>query len=62
MGPFEEEEEGIGINSGVVEVKGEDFRHPRLSKGGQGEVGMSAILDRGCVSLGSLTMKPRYRT
>jgi len=36
--------------------------HPRLSKGGQGEVGTSAISDRGCVSLGSLTMKPRDST
>ena len=33
-----------------------------LSKGGQGEVGTSAISDRGCVLLGSLTMKPRDRT
>jgi len=29
---------------------------------GQGEVGTSAISDRGCISLGSLTMKPRDRT
>ena len=36
--------------------------HPRLCKGGQSEVGTSAISDRGCVSLGSLTMKPRDRT
>ena len=56
MGPFEEEEEGIGTASDVVKVpvQGED---PRLSKGGQGEVGTSAISDRGCVSLGWLTTK-----
>jgi len=33
--------------------------HPTLSKGGQGEVGTSAISDRGCISLVSLTMKPQ---
>ena len=30
LGPFEEEEEGIGISSDVVKVKGEDPATPRL--------------------------------
>jgi hypothetical protein len=30
LGPFEEEEEGIGIASDVVKVKGEDTANPRL--------------------------------
>jgi len=30
MGPFEEEEEGIGIASDVVKVQGEDLATPRL--------------------------------
>jgi len=60
LGPFEEEEEGTGVASDVVKVQGEDLDN--LSKGGQVKVGTSAILDRGCVSLGSLTMKPRDRT
>ena len=38
-------------------VVGGGSGHPRLSKGGQGEVGTLAISDRGCVSLGLLTMK-----
>jgi len=44
VGPFEEEEEGTGASSHVFKVEGEN---PRLSKGGQGEVGTSAISDRG---------------
>jgi len=51
---------GDWYNSDVVKVKGED--PDRLSKGGQGEVGTSAISDCECVSLGSLTMKSRDRT
>jgi len=63
VGAFEEEEEEIGVTSDVVKVKGEDPDTPGFY-GGQGKVGTSAImiLDRGCVSLGSLTMKPRDRT
>jgi len=63
-GPLKEEEEGTGIASDVVKVQGEEpdgAGHPRLSQGVQGEVGTSAISDRGCV-LGSLTMKPRDHT
>jgi len=30
LGPFKEEEEGIGIGSDVVKVKGEDPTTPRL--------------------------------
>jgi len=30
LGPFEEEEEGIGIASNVVKVEGEDPATPRL--------------------------------
>ena len=30
VGPFEEEEEGTGIASDVVKVKGEDPANPRL--------------------------------
>jgi len=30
LGPFEEEEEGIGIASDVVKVEGEDLATPRL--------------------------------
>jgi len=30
LGPFEEEEEGIGIASDVVKVKGEDPTNPEL--------------------------------
>jgi len=58
MGPFEEEEEGIGTASDVVKVpvQGED---PRLSKGGQSDVGTSVISGGGCVSLGLLTTKRR---
>jgi len=52
-----------GVASDVVKVQCEDPDNPRLlSKGGQGEVGTSAISDRGCVSLASLTMKPWDRT
>jgi len=32
VGPFEEEEEGTGITSDVVKVKGEDPATPRLSE------------------------------
>ena len=60
LGPFEEEEEGTGLASHVVEVEGEDPDTPGY-QGRQGKVGTSAISDRGCVSLGSLTMKPRDR-
>jgi len=49
--------EGTGVASDVDKVEGEDPDNP-ISKGGQGEVGTSVISDRGCVSLGSLTMKP----
>jgi len=35
---------------------------PQVIKGGKGEVGTSAISDRKCVSLGSLTMKGPYIT
>jgi len=35
---------------------------PQVIKGGQDKVGTLAISNRGCVSLGSLTMKPRDRT
>ena len=59
VGPFKEEQEETGAASDVVKVQG---GNPRLFMGGQGEVGTSAISDRGCVSLGSLTMKPRDRT
>jgi len=59
LGPFEAKEEGIGAASDVVMAEGED---PDTLKGGQGEIGISAISDRGCISLGSLMMKPRDRT
>jgi len=62
VGPFEKEEEGTGIPSDVVKVKGEDPDTPGyLRPGGTGWGGMSAISDRGCVPLGSLVMKPRDR-
>ena len=62
LGPFEEEEEETGVASDVVKVQGEDPDTPGDLRGGRGEVGTSAILDRGCVSHGSLTMKPHDRT
>jgi len=62
VGPFKEEEERTGVASDVIKVQGEDLDTPGYLRGGQGEVGMSAISDRGCVSLGSLTTKPRDRT
>ena len=63
VGPFEEEEEGISVDSDVVKAEGEDPDTLGF-KGEQVEVGTSAISDRGCrgVSLGSLTMKPWDRT
>jgi len=61
LGPLEEEEEGTGVASDVVKVEGEDPDTPGI-KGGQGKVGTLAISDRGCVSLGSLTMKSRDST
>jgi len=61
VGPFEEEEDGIGVSSDIVNAEGEDPDTPGFT-GGQGEVGTSAISGRGCISLGSLTMKPRDRT
>ena len=61
VGPLEEEEEGTGIASDVVKVEAEDLDTPGCL-GEQDEVGTSAISDRGCVSLGSLTMKPRDST
>ena len=62
VGPFEEEEEGTGVASAVVKVEGEESDTPGYLKRGQDEVGTLAISKRGCVSLGSLTMKPRDRT
>ena len=61
MGPFEAEEEGTGVASDIVQANGEDSDTPGYLRG-EGEVGMSEISDCGCVSLGSLTMKPRDRT
>jgi len=61
VGPFEEEEEGTGIASDAVKVEADDPDTPGCL-GGQGEIGTSVISDRGCVSLGSLTMKPRDGT
>jgi len=61
VGPFEEEEKETGVASDVVKVRVR-IQTPQVIKGGQGEVETSAISDRGCVSLGSLTMKPRYCT
>jgi len=34
VGPFKEEEEGTGVASDVVELKGEDTATPRLSERG----------------------------
>jgi len=61
VGPFEEEEEGTSAASDVVKVEGEDPDTPAYLRG-DGEVGTSAISDRGCVSLCSLTMKARDLT
>jgi len=61
VGPFEEEEEGTGVTSDVVKVEGEDPDTPGY-QGGQGGVETSAISDRGYISLGSHTMKPRDHT
>jgi len=38
VGPFKEEEEGIGITSKVVKVEGEDPATTSSLRGGQGEV------------------------
>ena len=46
MGPFEEEEEGTGVASDVDKVQGEDPDNPGYLRK-QGEVGTSAISDRG---------------
>jgi len=51
-GPFKEEEEGTRIASEIVEAKGEDQDTPGYLKGDR--VRMSAISNRGCVSLGFL--------
>ena len=39
VGPFEEEEEGIGINSDVVKVKGEDPETPGYLRGDRVRLG-----------------------
>jgi len=64
VGLFKEEEERTGVASDVVKVQGEDPDTPGYLRGpeGQGEVGTSAISDRGCISLGSLTIIGSPRT
>ena len=60
LGPFEEEEEGIGIARNVVEDH--QAGHPRFSEGGQGEVVRRRFSIVGTYSLGSLVKKPRDRS
>jgi len=57
VGRFEEDDEGTGIASDVFKVQGEDPETRGYLRGDR--VGTSVISDRGCVSFGSLTMKPR---
>jgi len=59
VGPFEEEEEGIGVASDVVKAEGEDPDTPGYLRV---RLGRQRISDRGCVSLGSLRIKSRDRT
>ena len=63
VGPFEEEEEGTGVACNVVKVEGEDPDTPGYLRGDRVRLGRrrSRIVGQ-CVSLGSLTMKPRDRT
>ena len=58
VGPFEEEEEGIGITSDVLQLNCEDLDIPGYLRGDRVRR-ESAISDRGCVPLSSLVMKPR---
>ena len=57
LGPFEDEEEGTGVSSDVVKVKGEDPDTPGYLRGDR--VRSAAISDPGCVGdLGSWVRLP----
>ena len=58
VGLFEEEEEETGVTSDIFKVEGEDPNTLDYLRGDR----VRLILGRGCVSVGSLTMKPRDRT
>ena len=61
VGPFEEEEEGIGVASDVVKVKGEDLDTPDYLRGDRVRLGRRRSRIVGASPL-ARSMKPLDRT